>query len=337
MMPDSTIEILGRIDTQIKLRGVRIESEGVSAIVRKASLPGSKCTLDVVTVLAKHPSIDVQQLISFFAWDPSVSVLIRKSKRPKPVTPPPGLLKNIKDICEAELASYMRPSHFVPLSWLPLNSNGKADEKMLIGLFAALDVTFLTSLTDCDQGIQVKRPLTGVEDIVGEILLKCVPFKPCRLHPGTTVFECGLDSMGAVRFAAALKERFGQQLHASDIMKARTLESVASLLNPATSLSFTTEDHIHDFVSRSLPGVYKAYPRDSVEAVYPPFAVQEGVLARSAADDSLYVQHLLLRCYPGVSLPMLKAAWTSVMHDHPILRCVLLYIYRRCCASLRIS
>ncbi|KAG8692019.1 Non-ribosomal peptide synthetase [Ceratobasidium sp. 394] len=51
MMPDNTIEIMGRIDTQIKLRGVRIESEGVSNVLRKAS----KQPLDVATLIAKHP------------------------------------------------------------------------------------------------------------------------------------------------------------------------------------------------------------------------------------------------------------------------------------------
>ena len=37
MMPDLTLEIIGRIDTQIKLRGVRIESEGISSILRNAA------------------------------------------------------------------------------------------------------------------------------------------------------------------------------------------------------------------------------------------------------------------------------------------------------------
>ena len=75
MVPDGTLEILGRIETQIKLRGVRIESE-ISAVVRRAAAdsPGLKTQLGASAVLAKHPILQTDQLISFIAWDTSVSV-----------------------------------------------------------------------------------------------------------------------------------------------------------------------------------------------------------------------------------------------------------------------
>ncbi|KAH9946102.1 uncharacterized protein BXZ73DRAFT_72945 [Epithele typhae] len=74
MMPDQTLEIIGRIDTQIKLRGVRIESEGISSIIRNAAAPAR--TLDVLTVLAKHPDIGVDQLVSFIAWDQAIPIAL---------------------------------------------------------------------------------------------------------------------------------------------------------------------------------------------------------------------------------------------------------------------
>lgn len=325
MMPDSTIEILGRIDTQIKLRGVRIESEGISAVVRKACPPGSNFALDAVTVLAKHPSIGIQQLVSFISWDPSISVLIRKSKKPRPVSPPPECLKKIREVCEAELASYMRPSHIVPLNWLPLSSNGKADEKMLINLFTGLDIKYLTSLMDCE-GVQ-GRPLTDVERTVYDILRQHVPFDIGAAHPGINLFECGLDSMGIVRFTTAMKERSGQRLHVSDIMRSPTLEEIASLLETGSARVAPNPNDIDDFVRRPSPQVYEAYPKNSVEAIYPPFTIQEGVLSRSAVNDTLYVQHVLLHCISDVSISNLKEAWTSVMSDQPILRYVPPHLY----------
>ena len=68
-----------RIRTAFKqsTRQRRIESEGISSIVRSAGLPGY--TLDVVTVLGKHPAIGVEQLVSFVVWDQSASVAVRKS------------------------------------------------------------------------------------------------------------------------------------------------------------------------------------------------------------------------------------------------------------------
>ena len=96
MMPDSTLEILGRIDTQIKLRGVRIESEGISAIVRSAVPQSESLSLDVTTILAKHPVINIEQLVSVFSWDKAISISTRKAKRPEIVDPPLGMIKTIK-------------------------------------------------------------------------------------------------------------------------------------------------------------------------------------------------------------------------------------------------
>ncbi|CDO69498.1 hypothetical protein BN946_scf184785.g3 [Trametes cinnabarina] len=84
MMPDATLEIIGRIDTQIKLRGVRIESEGISSILRNAAAP--KYSVDAMTILAKHPSIGIDQLVSFVACDSSVPIATRKGGKPSLAT-----------------------------------------------------------------------------------------------------------------------------------------------------------------------------------------------------------------------------------------------------------
>ena len=75
MVPDGTPEILGRIETQIKLHGVHIELE-ISVVVQRAAAdsPGLKTQLGTLTVLAKHPVLQTDQLISFITWDTSVSV-----------------------------------------------------------------------------------------------------------------------------------------------------------------------------------------------------------------------------------------------------------------------
>ncbi|KAL4259866.1 Non-ribosomal peptide synthetase [Pleurotus pulmonarius] len=147
MMPDSTFEILGRVDTQIKLRGVRIESEGISAIIRKAASPSARISLDAITILANHPKIGTDQLVSFIAWDPNITVSTRKASLPSISAPPQGLLEAIQSICATELASYMRPSHVIPLQFLPLSSNGKADSKSLATIFRGLDLSTLADLS----------------------------------------------------------------------------------------------------------------------------------------------------------------------------------------------
>src|SRR5260221_12359372 len=70
MMPDGALEILGRIDSQIKLRGVRIEAEGVSNVLRQAAVNASndpKAQYVAVTIVASHPDFGGanEQLVTF--------------------------------------------------------------------------------------------------------------------------------------------------------------------------------------------------------------------------------------------------------------------------------
>ncbi len=318
-MPDSTLEILGRIDTQIKLRGVRIESEGISAIVRSAVPQSESLSLDVTTILAKHPVINIEQLVSIFSWDKAISISTRKSKRPEVVVPPLGVIKTIKAKCEKELPGYMRPAHFIPLSWLPLSSNGKTDAKVLTQLFCGLDIEVLAKIAVAE-GSQCTRPCTDIEKRIVEVLQKYIVLPFDNPHPELNVFECGLDSMAVIRFSTELKNIFRAKISASTIMKAPRISEIAShiqsvqamhLSQPALSTSSPSGLH----VDPTLP-----FNPDQIEDILPPFTVQEGVLARSSDSDSLYVQHVVLSLNAHVSVLQLCSTWSIIVSKYPILR-----------------
>lgn len=317
MMPDCMIEILGRIDTQIKLRGVRIESEGISAIVRKAIPPTDTVALDATTVLAKHPAINVDQLVSFFTWNSNISISTRKSQKPTICVPPPTFLKQIKVKCELELPSYMRPSHFIPLSWLPLSSNGKTDTKILIELFKKLDVEEIAKLS-ISQEAQQTRSCTEVELKVFDVLQKHIAViydKPC---PDINIFESGLDSMGVIRFTTELKDVFEVKIAAAQVMKAPCIANIASYITTALDINRTQIGIVFDIPA--IDEIYSTYGPDQIENVLPPFTVQEGVLSRSADADTLYVQHVIVSCKPAVSILLLQRAWKNVIDQNQILR-----------------
>lgn len=318
-MPDSTLEILGRIDTQIKLRGVRIESEGISAIVRSAVPQSESLSLDVTTILAKHPVINVEQLVSVFSWDKTIPISTRKSKKPEIVIPPAGMIKSIKAKCENELPGYMRPAHFIPLGWLPLSSNGKADTKLLTRLFCGLDIEVLAKVAIAEDS-KDSRPCTDIEKRIFEVLQKHVALPFDKPHPELNVFECGLDSMAVIRFSTELRNIFKAKISASAIMKGPRISEIASYLQSlqATCLSqavpFTSSVSVL-YADPTLP-----YNPSQIENILPPFTVQEGVLARSSASDSLYVQHVILSLNVHISMPQLRNAWSFVVSRHPILR-----------------
>ncbi|KAF5380902.1 hypothetical protein D9615_004009 [Tricholomella constricta] len=328
MMPDQTLEILGRIDSQIKLRGVRIESEGISSVIRKATPTSSRFSLDAATVLAKHPSIGTEQLVSFITWDPSVTVSTRKSQEPQVISPPKGLMERIRSICETELARYMRPSHIIPLNWLPLSSNGKSDAKVLLGIFNSLGVDALAVLmAGMHEQDSESRSMTKLEEDIFAVLGRHTTMPLSVARPELNIFECGLDSMAAIRFAKDLKDTFGHRVSASDIMLKPTLSGISSLFNgvlPSPSERVLTS-YSEEFSSKWSDDVDSSYANSSVECLLPPFSVQEGVLSRSANNDAMYVQHVILSCKTGMCVSDLRRAWQAVMYRHPIMRTVFFF------------
>ncbi|WP_433223095.1 amino acid adenylation domain-containing protein [Dactylosporangium sp. CS-047395] len=100
--PDGTLEFLGRIDGQVKLRGQRIELGEIEAVLREQ--PGVR---DAAVVVREDRPGD-QRLVAYVVGE----------------TPDRAALKRI-------LPDYMIPAAIVPLGALPLSANGKLDRRAL--------------------------------------------------------------------------------------------------------------------------------------------------------------------------------------------------------------
>jgi amino acid adenylation domain-containing protein/non-ribosomal peptide synthase protein (TIGR01720 family) len=111
--PDGTFEFLGRLDQQIKIRGIRIE-------------PG-----EVETVLAHDPRLD-GAVVSVREDVPGGRALVAYFvARPNAFSPGVSPAGELRASLAERLPAYMVPSFFVELSELPLNQNGKVDRRSL--------------------------------------------------------------------------------------------------------------------------------------------------------------------------------------------------------------
>ncbi|KAK0465926.1 acetyl-CoA synthetase-like protein [Desarmillaria tabescens] len=143
MMPDHSIEIMGRIDSQVKYRGVRIETEGISSILQAA---GGVKKLTVSTFITTHPAVGTQELlVSFFAFGNDVSVVERRSSIPSLVQTDEAkaLVQTLKAAVQVQLPAYMRPAYILPVEFIPLSLNGKTDTKVLARVLGSLDMRAL--------------------------------------------------------------------------------------------------------------------------------------------------------------------------------------------------
>ncbi len=107
--PDGSLEILGRLDRQIKIRGVRIEPD------------------DIAAVLATHPAVS-QAVVTTHTDNRDQATLVAYLTTPGSTPPTRAQLRSYLG---QRLPAVMMPGAVVPLDHMPLTANGKIDYQAL--------------------------------------------------------------------------------------------------------------------------------------------------------------------------------------------------------------
>ncbi|WP_433056619.1 amino acid adenylation domain-containing protein [Dactylosporangium sp. CS-033363] len=134
--PDGTIDFLGRLDTQVKLRGLRIELGEIEAAIRSAAQDAAVVVLD-------------DRLVAYVV----------------------GPEQDFRSLLKKTLPDYMVPSAFVHLDALPLTPNGKLDRRALPAptVTRRADVAFAEPETDAERLVAgIWQELLQVERVGAE-------------------------------------------------------------------------------------------------------------------------------------------------------------------------
>lgn len=105
--PNGEIEYLGRIDTQVKIRGLRIELGEIESVM--SSFDGIAMT----AVTDKRDENNRQYLVGYYTSDSDIDE------------------KALRQLLSAKLPKYMVPNYFVHLEEMPMTASGKTDRKNL--------------------------------------------------------------------------------------------------------------------------------------------------------------------------------------------------------------
>ena len=188
--PDGTIAHLGRIDEQIKLRGIRIEpGEIEDALVR---IDGVR----QAAVVARAAPSGEKQLVAYVVpeGDPLVPRDLRAELR-------------------RALPEALVPAVVVSLESLPLNANGKLDRKALPAPAERVAPRSSDGLTGTE------RRLAGMwADLLG---LRHLP------GPADEFFELGGSSLIAFELFERIGRELGEELSPSVLVEAGTLRALA--------------------------------------------------------------------------------------------------------------
>ena len=193
--PDGCLELLGRTDAQVKVRGYRVH-------------PG-----EVEAALTEHEAI--RQAVVKAAPGPTgeprlVAYLVSAIDPP----PAPGPLRRF--LLE-RLPAYLMPSAFVMLDTMPLNANGKAD-------LAALPPPPARPPRS-EPFVSPRSPLEHQIAGIWEGLFGIAP-----IGASDDFFDLGGDSLLAAALVSAIEETCGRSLAPSVLLEAPTVRALAAAL-----------------------------------------------------------------------------------------------------------
>ncbi|AXW85662.1 hypothetical protein AU509_11285 [Lonsdalea britannica] len=192
-LPDGNIEILGRVDLQIKVNGYRIEAGDVEAAL--AALSGIN---EAAVVAVKSANGDM--LVAHLVGDEA------------------GLNpERIRQTLNQHLPNYMIPSRFCWHQALPLNRNLKVDRKALSQL----------ALSDTVAQPEARSEENGaIEDQLQSIWQSVLPVR--QLNRTHDFFSVGGNSLSALRILTIVRKTFGVALPLESMYQFNTVQSMAA-------------------------------------------------------------------------------------------------------------
>lgn len=320
---DPSLIFKGRIDSQIKFQGQRVELGDVEHHVEQCLEPKDYiCAADVLQSTL-HTS---ESLVVFIAPRSTV----RPTGEETLYSSMPRLEAHLTHELAKVLPRYMVPSRYILLRDIPLTHNGKVDRKTLriLGESYARNQHLGTS--------HVIAPITGVEKLLVTVWSEVLNIPETSISIGASFFRLGGSSIAAMQVASRCRAR-GIKVTTADIMKSRTIERLSS----KCKLVAVKEEEAPRS-SKSLPeqAVYasldplQASLRDmhidpgSVENVSPCTATQEGMWLSQAQGISSYTATWVLACQTkensesGSTVALLESAWKRLVARHSILRTI---------------
>ena len=197
-LPDGTLEILGRNDDQLKLRGHRIEAGEVEAALLR--LPG----VAQAAVALYRPEAGDPRLVAY---------LVPHARTELP--PSAELRAELRQW----LTEYMLPYHFVQLEALPQTPNGKVDRRKLAQLDFKREPAAAVEFTPPAGSVMEADLAAHFSQLLGR-----------AVTIDTDFFEAGGDSLAALRLIARLSQERGLELTSGELFLHSTPRRMAARL-----------------------------------------------------------------------------------------------------------
>lgn len=211
---DATLEFLGRVDLQVKLRGFRIELEEIEAVLTEHPDVGGAAAV-------VHERVPGDQRL--------VAYVVPADGRPPDV-------EELRRLCKTRLAPYMVPSSFVQLDVFPTTPNRKLDRRAL----PAPD----SMRPDLERSYAA--PQTPVEESLAAIWAEVLGVDKVGIDDD--FFDLGGHSLLAVRMLSRVQQSLAVELVLPAVFEHSTVRGLAAVVAEAM-LGNATDDELAELLA----------------------------------------------------------------------------------------
>ena len=277
------LEYIGRNDSQIKIRGYRVEIREIERAL--LNLQYIKKAVVFVEKI-QNSNLETQHLIAYYVSENEIESSL--------------LFSEISKV----LPEYMVPSEFIHLYEFPKTINGKIDEKIL--------AKFRNNHKEARSfpRNETERSFLSVWE---ELLSK-------KIETYDDFFGVGGDSILVVMMVAKLKDK-GIGVSVQDVFELRTIARLSEIVTRAIDIkpyfyspfSLLSKSEIETIGLKDLR---------SIEDIFPASYLQLGMLLESKHkyEDGTYHDVFIYSIYSSLDLNKVRSIWQDLVNKHPMLR-----------------
>ena len=185
------ITCYGRVDNQVKIRGLRIELQEIEKRIQ--------------SVYNIHDCVVVKKVVK--GKDALCAYYVERGHVIKSV---------LKSVLYSKLPEYMVPQYFVKMDQLPHTPNGKVDRKALPD--PVID----------EKELEIVKPRNAIDKELIKIIEKMLQVDKVGIN--NTLIELGGDSLTAITLSTKILSKFNVQLNIKDILSNYTIKDMSDYI-----------------------------------------------------------------------------------------------------------
>ena len=337
---DGSLTHLGRRDTQVKIRGQRVEIGEIESCIAE-NLQIAQSVMVLITDQGREKQqIGLVAIVDFhdpsIYLEPSAEYIVDAGFLP----PTDKLRKEFRGLQNKlfeVLPAYMVPSLFLPIFKIPLNPSGKLDRRATRTLVESIDLEQTQRYLSVEAKVAAS---TETQRALLKVWADVLRIDTTLLGVHDHFFHIGGDSVGAIRAVAAARENHQLRMTVADIFQHPQLAELAQFLDQqgANASPLIAEETDAEPFSLWRPiqeadakkqldhiAAQCGVDADQIEDIYPCTPLQESLIAITSRQPTAYVYRRVFSLDDTIDVHLFKAAWQTLADAAPILRTRILF------------